>query len=280
MQEGRHDAPVFREATHGTGRTDGGGPGCGTVRSSVCCPDGDDPGSGGLAGRRPQGMGRDHYPGLEAAHRGIVVEFRPSLPAGYDAVIEDKLEAGTVGDLTTCRPFDRSLALHGAGHLADIDDLPGMDCFPVVARSAWQTDDGSTTFCVPVASVLHGFLIGPTCWKGEEGRLALIAGRQTLADEPWIAPGTLARWRPYLGGGGYAAPTCRESRNLFASGRAAIYPAGSWEIAGFNARAGFAMGAFAPQVLTPAMRAMSPTPLIWGSASTPRAPTGQRAAYF
>src|SRR5690606_20461614 len=44
------------------------------------------------------------------------------------------------------------------GQLAPVDDIPGMDNFSDVAKSAWVTDDGQTTFCVPMASVIHGFL--------------------------------------------------------------------------------------------------------------------------
>jgi raffinose/stachyose/melibiose transport system substrate-binding protein len=91
--------------------------------------------------------------------------------------------------------------------------------------------------------------IGPTYWKGEEGRLALIAGTQKLSDENWVAPyRELASWRRYLGGG-FEAQTYSDSQNLFTLGRAAIYPAGSWEIPGFNANAPFAMGAFPPPVV-------------------------------
>jgi raffinose/stachyose/melibiose transport system substrate-binding protein len=91
--------------------------------------------------------------------------------------------------------------------------------------------------------------IGPNYWKGEEGRLALIKGEQKLTDEPWVAPfRELARWKDYLGDG-YEAQTYPDSQNLFTLGRAAIYPAGSWEISGFNAQAGFTMGAFPPPVV-------------------------------
>ena len=34
----------------------------------------------------------------------------------------------------------------------------GMDNFSDVAKAAWQTDDGKTTFCVPIASVIAGFI--------------------------------------------------------------------------------------------------------------------------
>ena len=158
-----------------------------------------------------------------------------------------------------------------------------MENFSDVAKSAWQTDDGKATFCVPMASVIHGFIynkdafdklgitvpttedeffaaldkikadgtyipmamgtkdhweaatmgyqnIGPNYWKGEEGRLALIKGEQKLTDPQWVEPyATLAKWKPYLGDG-FEAQTYPDSQNLFTLGRAAIYPAGSWEI--------------------------------------------------
>jgi raffinose/stachyose/melibiose transport system substrate-binding protein len=240
-------------------------------------------------------------PAFEAANPGIKVNFSPSAPTEYNAVLNSKLDAGSAGDIITCRPFDASLALFEAGHLADLDDMDAMNNFSDVAKSAWQTDDGSASFCVPMASVIHGFIynadafeelgisvptteaeffaaletikedgsyipmamgtsdqweaatmgynnIGPNYWKGEEGRRALIAGEQKLTDEAWVAPyATLARWGAYLGDG-YEAQTYPDSQNLFTLGRAAIYPAGSWEISGFNAQADFEMGAFKPPV--------------------------------
>ncbi len=240
-------------------------------------------------------------PAFEAEHPGIKLVFSPFAPTEYDAALNAKLEAGSAGDIITCRPFDRSLGLYDGGHLADLSDLDAMSNFSDVAKAAWQTDDGSATFCVPMASVIHGFIynkdafnelgidvpateaeffaaldkikedgtyipmamgtndqweaatmgynnIGPNYWKGEEGRLALINGSQKLTDEVWVAPyETLAKWGEYLGDG-YEAQTYPDSQNLFTLGRAAIYPAGSWEISGFNTQADFEMGAFKPPV--------------------------------
>ena len=62
-------------------------------------------------------------PAFEAANPGIKVKFTPSAPAEYNAVLNSKLDAGSAGDLITCRPFDASLALYDAGHLADLSDL-------------------------------------------------------------------------------------------------------------------------------------------------------------
>ncbi|TIT07055.1 MAG: extracellular solute-binding protein, partial [Mesorhizobium sp.] len=90
--------------------------------------------------------------------------------------------------------------------------------------------------------------IGPNYWKGEEGRQALIKGEQKLTDADWVEPyKELAKWKPYLGDG-FEAQTYPDSQNLFTLGRAAIYPAGSWEIALFNTQAQFKMGAFPPPV--------------------------------
>ncbi|ODT03607.1 MAG: sugar ABC transporter substrate-binding protein [Mesorhizobium sp. SCN 65-20] len=240
-------------------------------------------------------------PAFEKANPGIKVTFAPSAPTEYNAALNAKLDAGSAGDLITCRPFDASLELYNKGHLADLTSLPGMENFSDVAKSAWQTDDGKASFCVPMASVIHGFIynqeafeklgiavpateeeffaaldkikadgtyipmamgtkdlweaatmgyqnIGPTYWKGEEGRLALIKGEQKLTDPQWVEPfATLAKWKPYLGDG-FEAQTYPDSQNLFTLGRAAIYPAGSWEIATFNTQAQFKMGAFPPPV--------------------------------
>lgn len=240
-------------------------------------------------------------PAFEAKNPGIKVVFSPTAPTEYNAALNAKLDAGSAGDLITCRPFDASLELFNKGHLAGLNDLPGMENFSDVAKSAWTTDDGATTFCVPMASVIHGFIynkdafdqlgitvpateaeffaaldkikeegsyipmamgtkdlweaatmgyqnIGPTYWKGEEGRKALIAGTQKLTDDAWVEPyRVLAKWKDYLGDG-FEAQTYPDSQNLFTLGRAAIYPAGSWEIGLFNTQAQFKMGAFPPPV--------------------------------
>ncbi|MER8427945.1 ABC transporter substrate-binding protein [Mesorhizobium sp. M1163] len=240
-------------------------------------------------------------PAFEAKNPSIKVVFAPSAPTEYDAALGAKLAAGSAGDLITCRPFDKSLELFKKGNLADISTLPGMENFSDVAKAAWQTDDGKSSFCVPMASVIHGFIynkdafdklgikvpttneefyaaldkikadgtyipmamgtkdlweaatmgyqnIGPNYWKGEEGRLALIKGEQKLTDPQWVEPyKELAKWKDYLGDG-FEAQTYPDSQNLFTLGRAAIYPAGSWEIGLFNTQAQFKMGAFPPPV--------------------------------
>jgi raffinose/stachyose/melibiose transport system substrate-binding protein len=103
-------------------------------------------------------------PAFEAKNPNIHVEFAPTAPAEYNGVLNTKLEGGTAGDLITCRPFDASLQLFQKGYLADITDLPGLENFSDVAKSAWITDDGTQIFCVPMASVIHGFFYNKTAF--------------------------------------------------------------------------------------------------------------------
>jgi raffinose/stachyose/melibiose transport system substrate-binding protein len=241
-------------------------------------------------------------PAFEKSHPGIKLNFQPTAPKEYNAALNSKLDAGTAGDIIACRPFDASLELFKKTELTSVNDIPGMANFGAVAKAGWTTDDGKTTFCVPVAAVLHGFIynkdafkkagiaaapktsdeffadldkiktdgtyvplamgtpdqweaatmayqnIGPNYWHGEEGRKALIAGTKKLTDPEWVAPfKQMAKWGPYMGEG-YKAQSYPDSQNLFTLGRAAIYPAGSWEIAQFESQAQFPMGAFPPPV--------------------------------
>ena len=169
-------------------------------------------------------------PAFNKTYPDIKVEFAPSAPKEYNAALNARLAGGTAGDIIACRPFDASLDLFNKHQLDSLNDLKGMESFSSVAKAAWQTDDGKTTFCVPMASVIHGFIynedafkkigatppkttaefhdileklkkdgtytpidlgtadqweaatmgfqnIGPDYWKGETGRLNLIAGK-------------------------------------------------------------------------------------------------------
>jgi len=240
-------------------------------------------------------------PAFTKRYPNTKVIFAPTAPTEYNAALNAKLRGGTAGDLITCRPFDLSLGLFKQKFLAPLNDLSGMSNFGPVAKSAWITDDGKTVFCVPMASVIHGFIynadifeelglkppkteaeffqvldkikqdgryaplamgtadqweaatmgfqnIGPNYWKGEQGRLALIQGKAKLTDPEYVAVWkSLAKWRPYLASG-FEAQKYPDSQNLFTLGKAAIYPAGSWEIALFNRQAKFKMGAFPPPI--------------------------------
>lgn len=238
-------------------------------------------------------------PAFQAKYPNITVTFNPTAPADYNGVLNTKLEGGQAGDLITCRPFDASLELFKEGHLAPINDLPNLANFGDVARSAWITDDGKDVFCMPMASVIHGFIyskdafeklgitalpttldefhalldkiktdaqytalamgtkdqwesatmgfqnIGPNFWNGEEGRKALIGGTAKFTDQPYVdAWSELASWKPYLPSG-FEAIAYPDAQQYFVSGRAAIYPAGSWDIAYFEGQ-GMKIGFFGP----------------------------------
>ena len=79
-------------------------------------------------------------PAFEAQNPGIKVKFTPSAPAEYNAVLNSKLDAGSAGDLITCRPFDASLSIYDKGQLASLADLEGMKNFSDVAKSAWNAE--------------------------------------------------------------------------------------------------------------------------------------------
>ena len=97
-------------------------------------------------------------PTFEKTHPGIKLNYQPTAPKEYNAALNSKLDAGTAGDIIACRPFDASLELFKKAQLASANDIPGMTNFGPVAKAGWSTDDGKTTYCVPVAAVLHGFI--------------------------------------------------------------------------------------------------------------------------
>jgi raffinose/stachyose/melibiose transport system substrate-binding protein len=99
-----------------------------------------------------------HYPDIK-------IEFSPSAPTEYNAALNARLAGGAAGDIFACRPFDASLDLFKKKYLVSLNDLAGMKNFSDVAKSAWSTDDGKDTFCVPMASVIHGFIYNKDAFK-------------------------------------------------------------------------------------------------------------------
>ena len=240
-------------------------------------------------------------PAFMKTHPGITVKFVPTASPEYNSVVSARLASGSAGDVIACRPFDVSLDLYKKGRLDKLNGDPVLANFPDAAKVAWQTDDGRDTYCVPVASVIHGFFynkkifaelglkppateaeffsvldkvkatgkyvplslgtadqwdtsqvvftgIGPNYWNGEQGRKALIAGKAKFTDPQFVAVWqTMARWPAYMAKG-YQSQTYGDSQTLFASGRAAVFPAGSWDIAFFQKEGGLDFGAFPPPV--------------------------------
>ncbi|MCV2361422.1 ABC transporter substrate-binding protein [Paucibacter sp. TC2R-5] len=244
-------------------------------------------------------------PAFQRKNPGTAVKFVPTAPTEYDAGLQQRLSAGTAGDLITCRPFDASLNLYKKGLLERLDGQgrSQLDDFPASAKLAWQTDDGRETYCMPIASVIHGFFynkkifaelnlqppgteaeffklldtvkaqgkytplalgladqwethqvifngMGPAYWQGEAGRKGLIAGKKKLTDAEFVDVWALmARLQPYLSKGA-ATQTNADSQSLFGLGRAAVYPAGSWDIGPIRAQS-LDFGAFPPPVPKP-----------------------------
>ena len=240
-------------------------------------------------------------PAFNRHHPDIEVIFRPpeeGNSASWNATMDERFQQGKAGDLIACRPFDHSLALFKKGYLAEITEIEGMENFPSFAQAAWQTDSGAQNFCLPLASVIHGFFynktifeelgieepvttaqfyraletvkragytplaigtkdkweiatmgfqnIGPNYWKGEDGRYDLMNGRQRIDDKAYIEVfRQLKRWSNYMGQG-YEQRGYNDAIELFASGKAAVYPAGSWDIPAFYDKIN--LGVFMPPI--------------------------------
>ena len=141
-------------------------------------------------------------PAFNKKYPDIKVEFSPSAPAEYNAALNARLDGGTAGDLITCRPFDASLDLYNKKRLDGLNDLAGMKNFSDVAKSAWTTDDGKTTFCVPMASVIHGFIynkdalakVGAAEPKTEEEFFALLEKLKKDGTYTPLVLGTADQW--------------------------------------------------------------------------------------
>ncbi|WP_405098157.1 ABC transporter substrate-binding protein [Micromonospora sp. NBC_01412] len=140
-------------------------------------------------------------PAFNAEHPDIKVTFEPTTNTEYNAALDSKLDGGTAADIITCRPFDLSDALNQQGHLVPLGDLKGINSFPELARSAWAADDG-TPFCVPMASVIHGFYYNADIFaklglKEPTTQAEFVQVLQAIKDDGKYAPlawGTADEW--------------------------------------------------------------------------------------
>jgi raffinose/stachyose/melibiose transport system substrate-binding protein len=250
-------------------------------------------------------------PAFQRKHPGIRLKFEPEEALSYDPRLEARLSTRRAGDLVFCRPFDGGIQLHNKGYLLPLSENQ-LQNFKPSARRAWTSDDGKTTFCMPVAYVIHGIFynkqifkelrleppatiedmmallrkvsaagkvtplalgtadmwesnqviftsMGPNYWEGEKSRKALIQGSKKFTDPEFIqAWQMMAKLKPFM------HPKQSEMSNgdiqlLFATGLAAIYPTGSWDI-DFLRNTSFAykkqidMGVFKPPVVQAGQR--------------------------
>jgi raffinose/stachyose/melibiose transport system substrate-binding protein len=86
----------------------------------------------------------------------ITINFDPTNPPDYNAVLRTQLEGGTAPDLFYLRSFSTSRQLYEEGFLEPLDDLPGLpENFSEAAISPWATDEG-LPYGVPFIAVSHG----------------------------------------------------------------------------------------------------------------------------
>jgi raffinose/stachyose/melibiose transport system substrate-binding protein len=221
-------------------------------------------------------------PAFQRLHPEIKLQFKPEEPLAYDSRLEARLSTRRAGDLIFCRPFDASVRMQAKGYLLPLTE-DALQSFNPQARRAWTTDDGSTTYCLPVAYVMHGLFynkkilrdlnldppktwdqfyqllahvadrktvtplalgtadmwestqvvftgLGPNFWEGEKARQGLMEGTVKFTD-----PGFLKAWHMMTRLKPFMHPEQNSMSNsdiqlLFATGNAAVYPSGSWDI--------------------------------------------------
>lgn len=96
-------------------------------------------------------------PVFHKSHPNINVTFVGINPVYYDATLKENLAQNKAGDLVSCRPFATSRRLYNEGHLVNLSDKLNLRSFRNITKVAWSTDDGKSTYCLPLASVSNGF---------------------------------------------------------------------------------------------------------------------------
>jgi len=191
---------------------------------------------------------------LELYNRGYLAPLNDLN--GIDNFSDVAKSAWTTDDGSVVFAVPMASVIHGFIYNRDAFDELGLseprteeEFFAVLA--AIQADGRYTPLSMGTAdqweAATMGFQnIGPNYWNGEGGRSGLLSGSEKFTDAQYVAVWEqLARWGEYMGSG-FEAQSYPDSQNLFTLGRAAIYPAGSWEISLFNQQADFALGAFPP----------------------------------
>lgn len=141
-------------------------------------------------------------PAFNRKHPGIEIRYQASMPTEYDAQLTARLANGTAGDLLACRPFQVSLNWYKRAYLERLDGKAGMEYFPASALQAWQSEDQQHSYCMPLASVIQGFLYNKKIFKRlnlsppktEQEFFSLL---EQLKQQPGLIPialGTAEKW--------------------------------------------------------------------------------------
>ena len=124
-------------------------------------------------------------------HPSITVQFIPTDPPEYNAVLEAQLSGKSAPDLFYLRSYAVSRSLFEQEYLEPLSDLPGLkENFDSAMLAPWSTDDGSP-YGVPFIATSHGIYYNrdlfneydldvPATWQ------ELLLAAQTLKDNDVI----------------------------------------------------------------------------------------------
>lgn len=98
------------------------------------------------------------------AENPLEYDSRLEAKLRYDSLLDSRLTARKAGDLIFCRPFDGSARFYERQQLAPLP-AETLRAFSAQARRPWTSDDGKTTYCIPVAQVIHGIFYNKTMMR-------------------------------------------------------------------------------------------------------------------
>lgn len=97
-------------------------------------------------------------------HPDIKIQFKPTNPPEYNAVLQTQLSGGTGPDIMYLRPFSVSRGLYSQGFLEVLDGSPGLANFDPAILDALKGDDGKV-YGVPLTAVSHAIYYNVDLFK-------------------------------------------------------------------------------------------------------------------